>query len=128
MESHFRPNGRKPRAITELINRYRKEPFGHKQSGKFATRALRNRHDLDRNCFSRLAHFAALLSREMDEPPLRFIGSMAMILLFWSAMMMSFRKNLCKFCPKLAYYVNIIILLVAFLIIYIHNNLFNVFN
>jgi hypothetical protein len=29
LESHFRPNGRKPRAITELINRYRKEPFGH---------------------------------------------------------------------------------------------------
>jgi hypothetical protein len=31
---------------------------------------------------SRFAHFAALLSREMDEPALRFIGSMAMILLF----------------------------------------------
>jgi hypothetical protein len=29
--------------------------------------------------FSRLAHFAALLSREMDEPALRFIGSMAMV-------------------------------------------------
>jgi hypothetical protein len=28
------------------------------------------------------SHFAALLSREMDEPALRFIGSMAMILLF----------------------------------------------
>jgi hypothetical protein len=39
------------------------------------------------------AHFAALLSREMDEPAL-FIGSMAMILLFLvRPMMASFRKK-----------------------------------
>jgi hypothetical protein len=76
-----------PRAITELINRYRKEPFGHanNQGNSPLGRIARNRHDLDRNCFTRFAHFAALLSREMDEPALRFIGSMAMILLFWSA-------------------------------------------
>jgi hypothetical protein len=38
----------------------------------------------------------------MDEPALRFIGSMAMILLFLvRPMMASFKKNLFKFCPKL---------------------------
>jgi hypothetical protein len=69
------------RAITELINRYRKEPFW---TQTINSARCPNRHDLDCNCFTWFAHFAALLSREMDEP-LRFIGSMAMILLFWSA-------------------------------------------
>jgi hypothetical protein len=31
---------------------------------------------------ARLAHFLRFLSREMDEPAMRFIGSIAMILLF----------------------------------------------
>jgi hypothetical protein len=45
-------------------------------------------------CFTWFAHFAALLSREMDEPALRFIGSMAMILLFLvRPMMASFKKK-----------------------------------
>jgi hypothetical protein len=51
-----------PRAITELINRYRKEPFWtRKQSGKFATGAL---PEIDMTWIviftSACSHFAAL--------------------------------------------------------------------
>nr|QJS06638.1 recombinase XerC [Flavobacterium sp.] len=74
-----------PRAITEIVNRYKKEPF------------------LDAQTIKEIRHSGALpeidmtwiivvslglltsmrfLSREMDEPTLRFIGSIAMILLF----------------------------------------------
>jgi hypothetical protein len=72
-----------PRAITELINRYRKEPFGHandKGDSAFG-RIARNRHDLDCNCFTWFAHFAAFVARN-GRTRLAFIGSMAMILLF----------------------------------------------
>jgi hypothetical protein len=78
-----------PRAITELINRYRKEPFGHANNKGNGTGRIARNHDLDCNCFTWFAHFAALLSREMDEPALRFIGSMAMILLFLVRPMMA---------------------------------------
>jgi hypothetical protein len=74
-----------------------KNPFGHANNkGNSALgRIARNRHDLDCNCFTRFAHFAALLSREMDEPALRFIGSMAMILLFWSARWWRASEKIC---------------------------------
>jgi hypothetical protein len=81
-----------PRAITELINRYRKN-FGHANNkGNSALgRIARNRHDLDRNCFTWFAHFAALLSREMDEPADRLNGYDFAV--FIRPMMASFRKK-----------------------------------
>jgi hypothetical protein len=59
-----------PRAITELINRYRKEPFWtRKQSGKFATGAL---PEIDMTWIVIVTRLALtslrFLSREMDEP------------------------------------------------------------
>jgi hypothetical protein len=126
-ESHFRPNGRKSAPSRNwLIDR--KEPFWtRKQSGNSPPRIARNRHDLDRNCFTRFAHFAALLSREMDEPALRFIGSMAMILLFWSARWWRASGKICVNFVQNWHYTNPSISLfcrACLLIIYIlHNNI-----
>lgn len=86
-----------PRAITELINRYRKEPFLDTQT----IREIRHSGalpeiDMTWIVIVSLGLLTSLrfLSREMDEPALRFVGSIAMILLFLvRPMMASFRKR-----------------------------------
>jgi integrase/recombinase XerD len=74
-----------PRAITELINRYKKEPFLDTQT----IREIRHSGalpeiDMTWIVIVSLGLLTCLrfLSRDMDEPALRFIGSIAMILLF----------------------------------------------
>lgn len=74
-----------PRAITEIINRYKKEPFLDTQT----IREIRHSGalpeiDMTWIVIVSLGLITCLrfLSREMDEPTLRFIGSIAMILLF----------------------------------------------
>jgi hypothetical protein len=69
------------RAITEIINRYSKEPFWTRKQYEIRSTS-RNRHDLGRDCVAQFLTSVRFLSREMDEPALRFIGSLAMILLF----------------------------------------------
>jgi hypothetical protein len=86
-----------PRAITEIINRYRKEPFLDTQT----IREIRHSGalpeiDMTWIVIVSLGLLTSLrfLSREMDEPALRFVGSMAMILLFLvRPMMASLRKK-----------------------------------
>ena len=74
-----------PRAITELINRYKKEPFLDTQT----IREIRHSGalpeiDMTWIVVVSLGLLTSLrfLSREMDEPALRFVGSIAMIMLF----------------------------------------------
>lgn len=85
-----------PRAITELINRYRKEPFLDTQT----IREIRHTGalpeiDMTWIVIVSLGLLTSLrfLSREMDEPALRFIGSIAMIMLFLVRPMMSSFKR-----------------------------------
>jgi hypothetical protein len=85
-----------PRAITELIDRYRKEPFLDTQT----IREIRHTGalpeiDMTWIILVSLGLLTSLrfLSREMDEPALRFIGSMAMILLFLVRPMLSSFKR-----------------------------------
>jgi hypothetical protein len=86
-----------PRAISEIINRYRKEPFLDTQT----IREIRHSGalpeiDMTWIILVSLGLLTSLrfLSREMDEPALRFIGSIAMILLFLiRPMMSSFRRK-----------------------------------
>jgi Phage integrase family len=74
-----------PRAITELIDRYKKEPFLDLQTIREIkhTGAMRE-IDMTWLIVVSLGLITSLrfLSREMDEPALRFIGSIAMIILF----------------------------------------------
>jgi hypothetical protein len=86
-----------PRAISELINRYKKEPFLDTQTIREIrhTGALKE-IDMTFIVILSLGLITCLrfLSREMDEPALRFIGSIAMILLFLiRPMMASFRRK-----------------------------------
>lgn len=74
-----------PRAISEIINRYKKEPFLDTQT----IREIRHSGalpeiDMTWIVIVSLGLLTCLrfLSREMDEPALRFVGSIAMILLF----------------------------------------------
>ncbi|CAA9203367.1 tyrosine-type recombinase/integrase [Flavobacterium collinsii] len=74
-----------PRAISELINRYKKEPFLDTQT----IREIRHTGalpeiDMTWIIIVSLGLLTSLrfLSREMNEPALRFIGGIAMILLF----------------------------------------------
>lgn len=85
-----------PRAITELINRYRKEPFLDTQT----IREIRHSGalpeiDMTWIVVVSLGLLTSLrfLSREMDEPALRFIGSIAMILLFLVRPMLAVLKK-----------------------------------
>ena len=85
-----------PRAIIELINRYKKEPFLDTQT----IREIRHSGalpeiDMTWIILVSLGLLTSLrfLSREMDEPALRFVGSMAMILLFLIRPMMSSFKR-----------------------------------
>lgn len=86
-----------PRAISELINRYRKEPFLDTQT----IREIRHSGalpeiDMTWIIIVSLGLLTSLrfLSREMNEPALRFIGSIAMILLFlMRPMLASFRRK-----------------------------------
>lgn len=86
-----------PRAITELINRYKKEPFLDTQT----IREIRHSGalpeiDMTWIILVSLGLLTSLrfLSREMDEPALRFIGSIAMILLFLiRPMMANFKRK-----------------------------------
>jgi len=74
-----------PRAISELINRYKKEPFLDTQT----IREIRHTGalpeiDMTWIIIVSLGLLTSLrfLSREMNEPALRFIGGIAMVLLF----------------------------------------------
>lgn len=74
-----------PRAINELINRYKKEPFLDIETIKEIrhTGALR---EIDMTwiviLFLGLVTCLRYLSRDLDEPALRFIGTIAMMVLF----------------------------------------------
>ena len=93
----FDQTGGNPRAITELINRYKKEPFLDTQT----IREIRHSGalpeiDMTWIVIVSLGFLTSLrfLSREMDEPALRFIGSLAMIMLFLiRPLMANFRKK-----------------------------------
>jgi hypothetical protein len=85
-----------PRAISELINRYKKEPFLDTQT----IREIRHSGALPEIDMTWIVIFSLglltcmrFLSREMDEPALRFIGSIAMILMFMLRPMMSSFKR-----------------------------------
>ena len=86
-----------PRAITELINRYKKEPFLDTQT----IREIRHSGalpeiDMTWIVVVSLGFLTCLrfLSREMDEPALRFVGSIAMIMLFLiRPLMASFKRK-----------------------------------
>jgi hypothetical protein len=75
-----------PRAISELITRYKKEPFLDIQTIREIkhTGALRE-IDMTYLILFFLGFLTCMrfLSREMDEPALRFIGAIAMLLLFF---------------------------------------------
>lgn len=86
-----------PLAITQMVDRYKKEPF-------LDTATIREiRHsgalkeiDMTWMIVVTLGLITSLrfLSREMDEPALRFIGSIAMIMLFlFRPMMSSFKRK-----------------------------------
>lgn len=86
-----------PRAIDELINRYKKEPFLDAQTIREIrhTGALKE-IDMTWIILVSLGLLTSLrfLSREMDEPALRFIGSLAMIALFLlRPMLASFKRK-----------------------------------
>ncbi len=80
----FEQTNGNPRAITELIDRYKKEPFLDIQTIREIkhTGALRE-IDMTFMIVIFLAVLTSLkfLARDMDEPALRYIGSMAMIAL-----------------------------------------------
>lgn len=86
-----------PRAITELVNRYKKEPFLDAQT----IREIRHTGalpeiDMTWMIVVFLGVLTALryLSREFDEPALRFIGSFAMVgLLFFRPLMRSLKRR-----------------------------------
>jgi hypothetical protein len=103
-----------PRAITELINRYRKEPFGHANNqGNSPPRIARNRHDLDRNCHSALLTSLRFCRAKWTNPPCGSSLNGHDFAVFSPPDDGELQeKSLCKFCPKLALYkpVNIIIL------------------
>ncbi|NRT13587.1 site-specific integrase [Flavobacterium sp. 14A] len=86
-----------PRAITEIINRYAKEPFLDTQTIREIRHSGALREiDMTWIVIVSLGFLTSVrfLSREMDEPALRFIGSLAMILLFLiRPLMASFRKR-----------------------------------
>jgi Phage integrase family len=86
-----------PRAISELVNRYKKEPFLDTQT----IREIRHTGALPQIDMTWLILVSLgllttmrFLSREMDEPALRFIGSIAMVLMFLIRPLLSrFKRN-----------------------------------
>lgn len=86
-----------PRAITELVDRYKKEPFLDAQTIREVkhTGAL---PEIDMTwlivVFLGLMTALRYLARELDEPSLRFIGSFAMVgLLFFRPLMRSLKRR-----------------------------------